>query len=70
MLSLLRHNFFYKIKYDLKGQLRSQTMTFLIIYLKIHFSSVYVIERLKKQIPLNIMKEQSMTYTKTTFFLF
>ena len=38
-------------------------------YLKIHFSSVYVIDWLKKQMLLNIMKEQSLTYTKTTFVL-
>ena len=33
------------------------------------FASVYVIDWLKKQMPLNIMKEQSLTYTKTTFVL-
>ena len=38
-------------------------------YLKIHFSSVYVIDWLKKQMLLNIMNEQSLTYTKTTFVL-
>ena len=37
---------------------------------KFAFSSVYVIDWLKKQMPLNIMKEQSLTYTKTTFALF
>ena len=39
-------------------------------YLKFTFSSVYVIDWLKKQMPLNIMKEQSLTYTKTTFALY
>ena len=34
------------------------------------FSSVFVIDCLMKQMPLNIMKEQSLTYTKTTFALF
>ena len=38
-------------------------------YLKLTFSSVYVIDWLNKQMPLNIMKEQSLTYTKTTFAL-
>ena len=38
--------------------------------LKLTFSSFYVIDWLKKQMPLNIMKEQSLTYTKTTFALY
>jgi hypothetical protein len=38
--------------------------------LKNHFSSFYVIDLLKKQMPLNIMKEQSLTYKKTTFALY
>ena len=39
--NIVKTQFFHKIKYDLKGHSRSQTMMF---YLKFPFSSVYVID--------------------------
>ena len=58
--NIVKTQIFIEIKYDLKGHSRSLTMTFLF-----NNFSFCVIDRLKKQMQLNIMKEQSLTYTKT-----
>ena len=63
--NIVKTQLFYKIKYDLKGHSRSQTTT-LLFKNSLFLLCYWLIE---KQMPLNIMKEQSLTYTTTTFAL-
>ena len=67
--NIVKMQIFHKIKYDLRGHSRSQIMTFLIKN-SLFLLFMLLIDWLKKQMPLNIMKEQSLTYTKTPFAVF
>ena len=64
--NIVKMQIFHKIKYDLIGHSRSQIMTFFNKNLPFLLFMLLI----DSQMPLNIMKEQSLTYTKTTFALF